>query len=341
MTSIPDVAREANVAASTVYRVINGSSRISPKTQQRVHEAIRRVGYLPNGGSRRRKQQRAWHLGVVYSPNMIVNGALVKVCRDWITGVREVANEADGHLEVFAGAKHVEQDAMYRHSLEAGELHGLILLGTQRDSHYVEDTQARGVPVVIVSDRSRRGDISSIYADMYNAGRRAVDHLVNLGHQRIGLGHLPTGALWSSDRRRQGALDALAEHGLTPAFDRQSAPKFNDIAYFNAAAAKLLEAGATAMLASDFAAARYIEALHRHGVCVPKDFSVVGCDNAGVVPETGQVLTTIDYDKPFMGRLAAHTLINLIQNRGHIQHVETSVPTQLLERETTAPPPTP
>lgn len=338
MTSIVDVAREANVAASTVSRVINGSSRISPRTQQRVHEAIRRVGYLPQGAGRRRKQQRAWHVGVVYSPHMIVNGALVKISRDWITGIREAVIEAGGHLEVFAGAEHVEQDAMYRHSLEHGELHGLILLGAQRDSRYVEDTQARGVPVVIVSDRARRGDISSIYADLYNAGRRAIDYLVELGHQRIGLGHLPSGVLWSSDRRRGGALDALADHGLTPAFDRQAAPDFDDLAYFDSATAKLLDNGATALFTGDFSAVRYIEALHRHGVRVPADFSVVGCDNSGLVPETGQTLTTIDYNKPYMGRLAANTLINLIQNRDHIQHIESSVPTQLLERETTAPP---
>ena len=336
MTSILDVANEANVAASTVSRVINGSSRISPSTQERVREAIRRVGYTPSAPGKRRKQQQAWQVAVVYSPYMVVNGALVNFCREWIGGIRQAIIEVGGHLEIFAGAEHVECDAMYQHSLDHGELHGLILLGAQRDSRYVEDAQARGVPIVMVSDRSPRGDVSSIYADLYNASRRSVDYLVELGHKRIGLGRLPSGLLWSSDRWHQGVLDALTAHGLSLSFEHVGEPDFDDIDYFDDAAEQLLATGTTAISTGDQSAVRYIEALHRRGVRVPEDVSVIGRGNTGLVPETGQALTTIAYDKPFMGRLAATTLFNLLQNRDQIQHIESSVPTRLIKRDTTA-----
>lgn len=339
MSSISDVAREANVAASTVSRVINGSARISAKTQQRVHEAVRRLGYMPHGGDNRRKQQRAWHLGVVYSPWMVVNGAVVGVCRDWIIGIKQTVIEAGGHLEIIAGSPRVELDTMYRHSLDNQELHGVILIGAQRSSGYIEDTTSRNIPVVVISDRSARGNVSSVYADMYNAGRLAIDHLVSLGHRRIALGNLPTGLLWSTDQRRLGALEALQDHGLSPALDKQADAKFDDLAYFEESAREVIASKATALFCSDFAAIRYIETLDRLGVSVPRDFSVVGCDNNALIPTTGQSLTTIDYDKIAMGRLAASNLMRLIRKQGEIQHIETSVPTKLLVQQSTGPAP--
>lgn len=336
MSTILDVAREARVAASTVSRVVNGTARISVQTQQRVHEAIRRVGYLPHGGGKRRRQQRAWHLAVLYTPHMVVNGALTEVCRDWISGVRQEVLDANGHLEILAGATHVDLDTMYRHCMDSGEIHGLIFIGASRDSGYLQDLQARRLPVVMVSDRVANGRASSVYADMYGAGRLAVEHLLGLGHRRIALGHLPPGVFWGSDQRRRGALDTLAEHGLQPVLDRLADKTFDDIDYFDEGARALRDSGATALFCGDFAAIRYIEALDRLGLRVPQDLSVIGCNHANLRPVTGQVLTTIEYDRPLMGRLAASTLMKLVTSRDEIQHMEISVPVRLLEQQTTS-----
>lgn len=336
MSSIIDVAREANVAASTVSRVMNGSTQISSKTQERVHAAVRRLGYIPNARDPRRKVERAWHLGVVHSPRMLVNGAVVQMCRDWIIGIKQAVIEAGGNIEIFAGTHTVTLDTMYRHSLDNAELHGVILLGAHNDSGYAEQSLKHDVPAVVISNRYPNGIISSVCADLYSAGRLAMEHLLSLGHRRIALGNLPTGQLWSSDVRRRGAIDALASHGLEPAVDKQASPEFEDLAYFDAAAKVLVKAKATALFCGDFAAVRYIEALDRLGVNVPDDFSVVGCDNTGIKPQTGQSLTSIDYDKVAMGRLAASTLMQLIRKSDEIQHMDTSVRTHLVIQQSTA-----
>lgn len=336
MSSILDVANEANVATSTVSRVINGSTSISAKTQKRVQEAVRRLGYIPRGKETRSRQQRAWHLGVVYSPWMVVNGAVVEVCRDWIIGIKQKALESGGHLEIFPGTKRIELDTMYRHSQDNNELHGVILLGAMRNAGYYEDARTRKLPVVAISDRSVNSDISCVYADMYNAGKLAMEHLLSLGHRRIAMGHLPSGILHVSDLRHRGAIETLAKHGLSPAVDKRADPDFDDMAYFDRAARDMVNEKVTALFCSDHAAVRYIEAFDRLGLAVPSDISVVGCDNSGLLPKSGLSLTTITYDKIAMGRLAATTLMQIIRQHGEIQHVETSVPTHLVINKTTA-----
>jgi LacI family transcriptional regulator len=338
MSTILDVAREARVAASTVSRVVNGSARISARTQQRVHEAIRRVGYQPHAAGRGRRRQRAWHLAVLYTPQMVVNGAVAHVCRDSIAGVRQEVLDADGHLEILAGAQHVDRDIMYRHCMDSGEIHGLIFIGAYRDSGYLEDLKARRLPVVMVADRVATPGVSCVYADMYGAGRLAMERLIALGHRRIALGHLPPSVSWVADQRRRGALDLLREHGLEPVVDRLADKSFDDIDYFDDGARLIRDAGATALFCGDFAAVRYIEALDRLGLSVPRDVSVIGCDHSELRPATGQALSTIAFDRPLMGRLAASTLMKLINQRDEIHHMEISVPVRLLEQETTAPP---
>lgn len=337
MSSIIDVAHEAKVAASTVSRVINGTAPISVRTQQRVQAAVRKLGYLPPSRNSRRKSQRAWHLGVVYSPWMVVNGMLVEVCRDWIIGIKQTASKAGGHLEIYPGCVNIAQDTMYRHSLDNHELHGVIIIGAMHEYGYVEDANTRNLPVVLMCDHSSRGGSSNVCADMYHAGKQAIEHLLSLGHTRIALGHLPAGMQRMTDLRRQGALDALAAHGLSPVIDKQVQVAFNDLDYFKRSASDLINAGVTGLFCSDYAAVRYIDALAQQGISVPGDISVVGCDHTGIKPASGQALTTISYDKVMMGRMAASSLMQLIRQRGEVQYIETCVPTRLVVNQTTAP----
>jgi len=337
MASILDVAREAHVAASTVSRVINGTATISSKTQQRVHEAIKRVGYQPKVAGRPRKRTRAWQIGVLYTPNMVVSGAMVSTSREWIGGVRQAVVGLDGNLEIFAGAERVDLDTMYLHSVEHDELHGLILIGARPNDGYVADARDRGLPVVVINDRSPDAQFSSVFADHYSGGRQAVEHLMDMGHTRIAIGRLPTGRLWVSDQRAKGTLEGLRGRGLEPVLDRQAAPTFDDLSNFDQGAGEMLDAGATALVCSDYGAVRYLEALDRRGVRVPDDFSIVGFNRVGILPSTGQALTSVEYDKPLMGRLAAKLLMRLIRARGRISHLEVSVPTRLVEGRTTAP----
>lgn len=335
MSTIIDVAREAKVAASTVSRVVNGSAKISDRTQQRVRDAIRRVGYQPHAPGKRMRRQRAWHLAVLYSPSMVVNGAMAGVCRDWISGAREEVLEHHGQFEILAGVTHAQRDTMFHHCLDRGDVHGLILIGNQRDSGYLQDLASRHVPVVLINDRLSDLPFSSICADMYQAGQLAIKHLLAQGHRRIALGHLPSGILWTNDQRRQGAIDALQAAGLQPVADRQADADFDDIPYFDDAARTLCDAGATALFCGDFAALRYIEALSRLGKRVPDDVSVVGCNHTGLRPQTGHELTTISFDKPYMGRIAASTLMKLISSQQRIQRIDISVPVKLVEQQTT------
>lgn len=338
MTSIVDVAREANVSPSTVSRVIRGDRRIGSTTRERVSLTIKQMGYQARPAGRPRKTARQWNMGVLYSPRMVVCNELISLCRDWIGAIREATIQASGHLEIMAGARSAALDPIYQHTLDRHELHGVILLGANPQDGYLQDLTQRQVPAVMMNRRSQAGEFSSVFADLRGGARLAVEHLIGLGHRRIAMIGLPPDTSWTAYERYHGAMQALREHGLSPVLDRQVSASFDDTPSFEQGCDQLMASSATAVIAGDFAGVRYADLLQERGMRVPQDISIIGFDHVGLTSQAGQKLTSITYDKQRMGHLAVAMLTKLIRNRKQLSHLEASVPTSLADGDTTARP---
>jgi DNA-binding LacI/PurR family transcriptional regulator len=189
------------------------------------------------------------------------------------------------------------------------------------------------IPTVLINRPSTTGRYSTVTVDFRGGAQQAVDHLVSLGHTRIGL-LLRSGKEWPGQMVHAGAVEALRRHGLEPAADLEA-----PIGRHNAReiCSHFVASGATAICTGDIPAIRCIDELAAMGLDVPADMSVVGFDDRKLVPASGRTLTTIGFDKHRMGRLAGGLLLKLTRRRSPYSWLGVAVRTQLVPGQTTAP----
>lgn len=339
MATIRDVAAEAQVGASTVWRVVNNSDVVRQATRERVREAIRRVGYKPRRHARARRSMR---VAFVYTLEAMVEDKLGAYCREVVAGVEQQAHRQGMTVSLFRGAEHADDDPIIHDLLERRPFDGLILLGPEPHNGYLERLAQAGAPLVVFNRPVEHDRYSSVTVDFFDRGARAAEHLLGLGHRRIAKTDQP-GKRWLQAQTHAGFVDALERAGLELVPLRPpGAEEASERDRVQALCGGLLEAGATALLVGDRLAVMCADELEARGVRVPEDVSVIGVDNLGLETARGQRLTATGFSRRRMGRLAIRMLRHMIQKRarGAVRWCHgATVPTRVVEGQTTAPPP--
>lgn len=340
MSSIRHIARLAEVSPATVSFALSGRKGVNARTRQRVKEVAERVGYKPRGrgrpsGNGRGRQVR--NVGVVCGVKGMGNRPSVEsgwMHNEWIEGIRESLIEHNDHLSLFVGFEHMDHDSIFRQSLEAGRLDGVILLWQSDDDGYLDALSATDTPLVVINRRPRAGQtFSCVEMDNVSAGRQVADFFVDQGHRRIGVVSSDERFSYNHDRVTGFEL-GLAAHGLeligrevleSPA----AAPRVADA---------LLGAGATAVFATTTRSGMAcVDAWTEAGVRVPQDVSVVAFDNLAKRSQAGLRLSSVAYDHHQLGRWACRALRELIDHRAQVNRLSVSLPTHIVEHDTTAP----
>lgn len=335
VVTMKDVAERAGVNASTVSRALNPATRakVAPESIARVEAAAAALGYHPDflAASLRTGQTR--HIGIllpdvenaVFAP--ILSGAAERLA-------------ADGYAAVVvdAGARPESQVAMLD-ELIAHRVDGVILATAQLDDPSVTRCLQRGMPVVLVNREEAGSRVSSIVSDDALGMQGATEHLIALGHRRIGyLGGSDaqsTGLL-----RRRGYQAALAAHGLAApagavltveAYTREEGRRLGS-ALLRAAP------GVTAIVAAnDLLALGVYDALSEAGLACPADVSVVGYNDMPLMDIVSPPLTTVRIDYRAMGAEAAELLL-MGARKGEIPVRRVILASTLMVRASTAPP---
>ncbi len=331
MASIVHVAREAKVAVSTVSLTLNSPQRVSPRTRRKVERAIRQVGY------RRREAQRKCHIGVLYSPGLMIHGVLVDYCRQWITAVRLTFEHQGADVSLFQVQPHIDKDPLFARSLESGDFDALVTMGVYERHGYLDAIVKQGTPVVAINHPPGGRGIGCVSADHKEAGRMAAAHLADLGHERLALGFPATGRRAVLEVR-QGFLDEVRRRGLGDPVDLDFGFDFDDLEMYQRQARKLIDAKVTACFSGSPSTMRLGNALAEMGVAVPDQISLLGLDNLGL--ETGgRRLTTLESDAEVMGRLAGQMVRQLLDGAGQVVAMSATVAVKLVPGQTVAPPP--
>lgn len=210
MTTLRDVAQAAGVSISTVSRVINEPQVVKSPTRERVQALIRELGYSPSRVARRlRGEARTADLVGLILPD-IQNPFFADLAR----GVEDVAQQ-HGYL-VFLGNsdEDMAKERRYLEVMRAEAVNGVILPPSSGDDDAAREfARSSGVPVVCVDRRLSRVITDTVVVDNVRGAYDAVDHLVRLGHQRIGfIEGRPE--ISTSQERLQGYRQALAAHGI-------------------------------------------------------------------------------------------------------------------------------
>lgn len=211
MASLQEVAARAKVSIATVSRVLNQSDKVGPETRAAVEQALRALDYRPSRVARRlRMNHGRAHLVGLIIPD-IQNPFYAEIAR----GVEDAAYASQYALILCNSDENPDKERFYLEVMQAESVDGIVLPPFSENDAAVAATLKSGLPVVCV-DRSLAGaETDLVEVDNYQGALDAVNHLLERGHEQIGLieGRVQVS---TSRERRRGYLDALAARGLAP-----------------------------------------------------------------------------------------------------------------------------
>ena len=333
--TIADIAAEVGVSVPTVSKVLNGRLDVSETTRLRVEEALSRHEYRKPVGSRSagakpgssRLIDLVFHQGDNLWSQEIING-VERVSAPARVGVV---------LSGLGGAHRPPQewidDVMSRRPL------GVLLVLSGLDERQRHQLHSRAIPFVVLDTQGNPPtDVPTVGSNNWNGGLVATQHLIGLGHRRIGVIMGPSDMLCSR-ARVDGFRSAHDEAGLPwdPSLIRWG--EFAASSGYHHAR-ELLERfdRPTAIFAgSDYVALGIARAARELGLRVPEDLSVIGYDNLPITQWLNPPLTTVNQPLREMGSLATQMLLTLAEGRTP-SSMRVDLMTELVVRESTAPP---
>lgn len=327
--TIRDVARQLGMSVATVSRALSRPELLRQETRERVLAAVASLGYRPNLLARALRRGRT-HALLAIVPN------LSPFFLEILAGIEEVAREAGFAVLLGNSGGDRKREAACFEQVANVRADGVILLTGSAPADYGRGARPLP-PLVAVLERPPNHSVPVIRTDHRVGANEATRHLIDLGHRRIA--HI-TGArhVHSSALRLQGYRQALKAAGLPAPAELVYDGNFT-MPSGAAGMEVLLELGAppTAVLCgNDEMAFGAIQALHRHGLSVPGDLSIVGFDDLNMAAFYNPPLTTVHIPRHDIGRRAATDLIALLAGRTVSQ--DSVLPTRLIIRESTSPP---
>ena len=303
-----DVAREAGVGTSVVSRVLNGDPSLSIRdaTRARILEAAKRLDYRPNSLARGLKLAKSMTLGLVINLGYSENAELIAAVE------RSAADR--GYLTLLADASEfVGHGESYQRLLLEGRVDGLLIATGLGEDHFLAGLREYGVPVLAVNRRLGGAGPSTSVDDELGM-RVAVEHLISLGHSRIGyIGGRP--AIDISQRRLAGFRAAMCAAGLrvSPRLVAESSEHEHEEGGFAAMTRLLSDESAPTAVAvwSVTTAVGALAAVRRFGLSVPDDISVVAFHDAPIAEYLEPPLATVRMPTAEMAAIAVETVIEL------------------------------
>jgi LacI family transcriptional regulator len=328
--TIATIAKAAGVSVPTVSRVVNGRSDVAPATRARVEELLHRHGYRPRTA---RPRSSARLIDLVF-PDLDSPWAV-----EIIRGVEDVAHANGVGTVVSAIHRRSEPARQWLQNLQARASDGVILVTSTLDSPLLEELRRLHVPMVAVDPVGGPTlDAPTIGATNWAGGLSAVEHLLELGHRRIGVIAGPLDVLCSR-ARLDGYRAAMGAAGIELDEKLVFEGDFYHESGFQGGRTllELAEPPTAIVASSDQMAYGVYEAVRQRGLLIPSDISVVGFDDLPEVRWASPPLTTVRQPLVEMGALAARAVLRLAAG-GEVESPRVELATTLVVRESTAPP---
>ncbi|MCB9079805.1 MAG: LacI family DNA-binding transcriptional regulator [Anaerolineaceae bacterium] len=328
-----EVAERAGVSVAVVSYVVNNGPRpVSPETQAKVQQAIDELGYYPNELARSLSRQRTATIGLII-PSLL-NPVFAEIAESL-----ESACASEGYLVILGGTgRDLRKEVEFAKLLRAKQIDGVVVLPNESPQAIIEPLQQASIPVVVLEHDLP--NTHCITMDELQGARLAMQHLLSLGHRRIGMiKRQPSSAL--SNLRFVGYTDNLIEAGIPydPALVIES--KAGHAAGYTSMRQLLaLPNPPTAVFThNDMLAMGAIRAIHDAGLTVPGDISVVGYDDTSNAAYLNPRLTTVKSPVAELGQRASQIIMELAQHAGNLPAQTIILPVELIVRASTAPPP--
>ncbi|PRB12958.1 LacI family DNA-binding transcriptional regulator [Microbacterium sp. MYb62] len=323
--TIEEVASTAGVSRSTVSRVVNGSTAVSPEALAAVRAAIDELNYVPNRAARS-LASRQTHAIALIVPEDTTRFFGDPFFAAIVAGITGALGGSDYLLNLLIASD--DPGDKMTSFVRNGGVDGALIVSHHTSDAFI-DRIADAVPVVYGGRpvRRREGDYV-VDVDNVAGARNATRRLIDIGRTRIATISGPLTMVASQDRV-QGFRAALTDAGLTPSAEEEG--DYTEASGAEAAR-RLLDGGRpdAIFVASDLMARGALTALRAAGVRVPEDIAVVGFDDSSVAVTTDPPLTTMRQPMYAQGEAMARVLLSRLA--GEEPPTTTILPTELVVR---------
>lgn len=330
--TIKDVAKAAGVSPSTVSRVISKHPRISRATSTKVMKIMEELGYHPNIMAKSLVSRTTRTIGMIL-PRPAEELFQNFFFSEFIRGIVTQASRAGYDVLMTSGASEREEVEAITRIVKGRRVDGIVLLSSRRHDPVVAFLHDEKFPYVLIGRSDEYQDVLSVDNDNVQAAFDATNHLIDLGHTRIGFVSGPSHLVVSLDRLK-GYQQALEKASLPANKHWVVESEFLQESGYRAISMIMNqpERPTALVVIDDIVAVGVLRGLTEAGYSIPKDISIIGFNNISMAELTNPPLTSVDIGIYQMGVTASQALLRQIQNEGTVNS-RLVVPHRLILRE--------
>lgn len=333
-----DVAEHANVSRTTVSLILNNvpGVKVREETRQRVLRSAQELGYVPNASAKALVSGESKVIALVLSRNphhLTTDAFIIQTLNSLVSAVRE-----HNMCLILEIVEENHSPDTYLNLVQSNRIDGIIFSGPRFDDEALQNLRNKKFPTVLMGQLPDK-DFYCVDVDNRGAAKKAVRHLIQLGHRRIGCITNANLSYTAAADRLAGFKDALIEADLPVQPDYVRYGDF-DIDSGYEAMNDLFSSDplpSAVFVASDVVAFGAMACIRERGLSIPQDISVVGFDDVPMSRYVSPNLTTIRLPAADLGRQTCHMLVNLIQHQPP-EEKQILLETTLIERDSSASP---
>ena len=332
MATMKDVARLADVSVTTVSHVINGTRYVSPELTKRVNRAIEELNYHPDPIAQGLSKGKSQTIALIVSD--IVNPFFPQVAR----GVEDCVREHKFSLILTNTDENAKQEQQNLSLLESKRVDGFIISPTGEGRENIKPFLEKGLPMVCI-DRELEGvEVDQVFSDNREGGYKATQHLIDRGHEDIGI-ILELTEIESFAQRLEGYRDALRDNGIgiNEDYIKKSGLEVEG-AYASTETLLNEHPEVTAIFSTnDLMTEGVLRYFKKKKVKCPEEIALVGFDDPEWAASFNPSITSIAQQPYEMGYQAAQLLFEQIESGEEDRHPrKIELSTELRERESSA-----
>jgi len=335
-SDIRDVAQRARVSIATVSRTINGVATVDKQLAARVWKAVKHLNYYPNTQARALVSGKSRLFGLLISE--ITNPFFPEL----IQGFEEIAVRNGYDVLISSTSRDLARMEVCIRRLVERNVEGVAVMTFGIEAPLLDELSDRYIPLVFVDVRIANPLSSTLIVDYQSGITQAVQHLLGLGHRRIGFISGPLRQR-SAFLRKQAFIRAMRQAAikLTPAWMIEGDHTLEGGMRAAEHLLRLKQHPAAILCSNDMTAIGALRVFARTRVRVPEDISIIGFDNIQLAEFVYPALTTIQLSRQDLARGAFDALKSAVEQAGDAHRKrEISIPTLLVLRQTTGPAPT-
>jgi LacI family transcriptional regulator len=311
MATIKDVAKHVGVSTATVSHVINKTRFVSEELIAKVLKAIQELNYHPNAVARSLVKKKTHTIGIIISD--ILNPFYTAIVR----GIEDVTYQSGYNVMLCNTDENPEKEKLYIQVLMEKRIDGLAIATAFQDGVHPLVSQLGTVPLVNIVRKIKGLASDSVVGDNTGGAYQAIDHLIGLGHRRIGIISGPSG-LSSGAERLKGCKKAFEDHGIPIDLDLIKFGDFKKESGYTLTQEILQHRNrpTAIFVTNNQMTIGALNALNELETRIPEDISLISFDDMEWYSFHNPPITTVEHSPYQMGKKAGEMLVRRISKKG-------------------------